>query len=228
MEKTGPKPGGSRLEMTEERKEVFLTELRTNDGTITAAAAVASPRSLAAPRSHPGYSSFRQLMKRDSAFSAAVADVLDQIRGDIYAEIFSRAMHGTSTPVFQKGERATDHDGSPASITTFDNKLLLRLASKLDPEGWSESRTVNINHQGAGQTGLQIAPSDLKLLSADQKLNLRDILATIASARGEPKAIEHQDVVDAEFEVVTDAEIEVEGDAEIREYLAEHRGNCND
>ena len=46
-EKRGPKTGNTRLEMTQERKDLFLAALRESGGNFSAAAAVASPNSLA-------------------------------------------------------------------------------------------------------------------------------------------------------------------------------------
>ena len=56
--KRGPKQGNSRLAMTPERKEAFLTALRSSGGNFSAAAKVASPNSLAQPRSRPGVECF--------------------------------------------------------------------------------------------------------------------------------------------------------------------------
>ena len=59
--KRGPKTGNTRLAMTDERKAAFLAayELSAN---FAAAAAIASPNSMAQPRSRPGTASFRALV----------------------------------------------------------------------------------------------------------------------------------------------------------------------
>ena len=143
-----------------------------------------------------------------SEFSHLI-ETLEHVKGDVYAEIFRRAMLGTKEAVIQKGEQATMATGEPAWITRYDNRLLLRLAAKLDPE-WSERRTVDHNIHHASTVMLQ--PSDLVALSADQRDQLQDILITIKTNRDDVKALTHQpaEVIDADFEEVgdmTDAEI---------------------
>ena len=194
--------------MTPERKDLFLAALRESGGNFSAAAAAVSPRSLAKARSKPGYSSFKLAMANDPEFASQVQETLETVKADVFAEIHRRAMHGVAEPVYQKGERVQDVDSDgnpiPATITRYDNRLLLRLAAKLDPE-WSETRNIthSVNHDGH-QTAMQISPSDLKALSADQKVHLKGILATIRASRGETPALEHQpaEVIDADYEEV--------------------------
>ena len=186
--KSGNKVGGTRLTMTPERRDAFLAALRTNGGNVTAAAKVASPRSLS--KSNPGYSSFRALMARDPGFALEVDGVMESVKADVYAEIYRRAMKGVREPIVQKGEQATLADGEPAWITRFDNRLLLRLAAKLDPN-WSE--TKNIHHSVTHSAEVRLLPSDLAALSSDQQAQLIGILTTIKTARGEAPALEYAD-----------------------------------
>ena len=153
-------------------------------------------------------------MARDPVFATRVAETMDHVKESVYSEIWRRAMEGTEAPVFQKGERAVDHDGTPASLTHYDNKLLLRLAARLDPENWSETKNVHhsVVHGGAA---VMLKPSDLQALSADQTAHLQDILITIQSSRqgagassGEQRAIEHNpgQMIDVDYEEVDEGD----------------------
>jgi hypothetical protein len=193
--KRGPKTGNTRLVMTEERKEAFLAAYELS-GNFAAAAAIASPNSMAAPRSKPGTASFKALVARDAHFAVAVEEAKERVVARVYDEIYRRAMEGTETSVFQKGLRAKDHDGSPASIRHYDNKLLLRLAAKLDPD-WSE--TKNIQHSIANSAAVTLLPTDLMALSAAQQAQLQDILTTIQASRSGDAQ-----VIDADYEEVDD------------------------
>ena len=203
--------GEKQLPMTESRKNLFLAALLESGGVFSTACRVASPHSKAKGATPPCYTSWRALMARDPEFASQVAETMEMVKEAVYSEIYRRAMEGVETPVFQKGERAVDHDGTPASLTHYDNKLLLRLAARLDPENWSETKNVNhsVVHSGAA---VMLKPSDLQALSADQTAHLQDILITIQSSRGEQRAIEHNpgqmiDVDFEEIEEITDAEL---------------------
>ena len=171
---TTDRKGERQMKMTEERKDVFLAALLESGGVFSTACRVASPHSKAKGATPPCYTSWRALMARDPVFATRVAETMDHVKEAVYGEIWRRAMEGTEAPVFQKGERAVDHDGAPASIRQYDNKLLLRLAARLDPENWSETKNVNhsVVHSGAA---VMLKPSDLQALSADQTAQLKDI-----------------------------------------------------
>ena len=142
----------NRMAWTPERKRAFLDALRANGGNVTAAAAAVSPHSEA--QRQPGYSSIRRILARDPEFSAQVQEVLEAVKDDVFAEIYRRAMKGTEEGVYGKGQRifepvldgdgeiVRDSEGNPkmraATIRRLDNRLLLRLAARLDPS-WSES-----------------------------------------------------------------------------------------
>ena len=183
--KRGPKTGNSRLAMTEERRDLFLTTLRSSGGNFSHAAAQASPNSLAKPRSKPGVASFKALMARDAEFSAAVAETLEHVKDDVFAEIYRRAMEGTKEAVIQKGEQAVMATGEPAWITRYDNRLLLRLAAKLDPS-WSETRNIQysgtVEHKVMTMEEMEsMSPEDLDLIDR-----------ALAVVGGAPKVIEHK------------------------------------
>lgn len=182
MAKPGNKVGATRLEMTEERREVFIQALRTNGGNVTAAAATASPNSLS--KSNPGYSSFRALMAREPEFASQVQETMDHVRDDVFAEIYRRAMKGVQEPIVQKGEQAVMADGTPAWITRHDNRLLLRLASRLDP-AWSEK--VSHEHSGTVQHEV-MTMAELNALSVEELELIDRALATVG---GTPRVIEH-------------------------------------
>ena len=215
-----PRKGEPQAKLDKNRREIFLAALESSGGNFSHACNTASPHSRAVCRTPKCYSSWRALMARDPAFAAEVAEVLTRVKDRVFGEIYRRAMEGTLEPVFQKGMRASngvDEDGNPipASITRHDNRLLLRLAARLDPENWSETKNIrhDVVHSGAA---VMLKPPDLASLSADQTAHLKDILTTIQSSRGDgQKALTHQpaEILDADYEEV---EVEVEG-AELAE-----------
>ena len=144
--------------------------------------------------------------KRSPEFADAVSETLDHARADVFAEIHRRAMKGVPEPVYQKGERVQDVDADgnpiPATITRYDNKLLLRLAAKLDPE-WSEKRSVIHGGTVTHRAGLSMA--DIRALSPAERDQVEAAFTLLQNARnGEVKAIEHNpgEILDADFEEV--------------------------
>lgn len=205
---SGPKSGGTRLMMDAGRKRAYLVALRASGGNRTAAAAAIAPYSKATGASKPGYSSVRSAAERDPEFAAQIQEVMEDVLGDVYEIIFERATKGTTEAVIQKGSQAVLATGEPAWITRYDNRLLLRLAARLDPE-WSEKRQVEhsgtITHGIAGS--LQITSADLAALSESERRALTGILHTIRDARRGDDAVpalEYQpgEVLDADFEEI--------------------------
>lgn len=203
--------GEMKLKMTEERRQEFLKALREAGGVFSQACRIVSPKQAVPGASPPAYTTWKTLVERDETFASAVAEVLQLVRDDIHTEIRRRAMEGVQEAVIQKGTQATMADGQPAFVTRYDNKLLLSLARRLDP-AWNESRNIqhSVAHDGATE---QITSADLRLLTAGQKSNLRDILSTIHAAHGEQKSLTHQPseqiaiAEDAEYVELDEAEM---------------------
>ena len=192
--KRGPKIGNTRLVMTTEREDAFLAAYELS-GNYAAAAAIASPNSMAAPRSKPGTASFRAHEARNAAFAVRVGEAKERVVARVYAKIWELAVDGVTEAVVQKGTQATLADGSPATTTRHDPKLLLRLIARLDP-AWSEKK--NIHYSVTHSAEVRLLPSDLMALSVAQQAQLQDILTTIQASRGEEtKALEY-----AEYEEV--------------------------
>ena len=131
---------------------------------------------------------------------------MEHVKADVYAEIFRRAMHGVQEPIVQKGEQATMADGEPAWVTKYDNRLLMRLASRLDPN-WSERRTIDHNVT-VNPAAVMLEPADFLALTVDQQDQLYGLLSLIQVARGDAKALEYSpgETVDADFEEVSEPE----------------------
>lgn len=171
----------SPAKVTEKRKAEFLRVLRAT-GSPAAAARAATPWS---SRRRGGYSTFRDLRKRDVAFARAWDEAMAEMIGSVEAEVVKRAMNPVMRPVYSKGE-LVDH------VAEYDNKLLLRLAEKLNPADWIPNQRVQ--HSGAvtHQHGhLVLAMEDLMLLEEEQQDALVGLLQMIAERRPghEPEAV---------------------------------------
>jgi hypothetical protein len=72
------------------------------------------------------------------------------------------------------------------------DRLLLRLASRLDPESWAERRREDHHVTGSIDHHLQLAPSDLMLLDEPDRMKLIELLETIEQRRAgnDPRRIE--------------------------------------
>ena len=115
----------------------------------------------------------------------------ERVKAHVYAKIWELAVDGVTDAVIQKGTQATLADGTPATTTKNDPKLLLRLMGHLDPT-WQETR--NIHHSVTHSAEVRLLPSDLQALSGAQQAQLQDILTTIQASRGEDtKALEYDD-----------------------------------
>ena len=172
------------------RREVFLTALEDSFGNFSHACRVASPLSKAT-NGKPCYSSFKRLMTVSPSFAEEVAQVMNRVRDRVSAEITKRAIEGIDEPIFQKGERASngvDKDGKaiPASITRHDNKLLLRLAAKLDPENWGlqeQRHDHRVTVHSSGRALCSFGMRDLDYLSLEQREQLTGIMVRIQGGR---------------------------------------------
>lgn len=161
---------------TEARKETFLRVL-AETGSVSAAATAATPG--AKPRGSRGPGSvatFYQLRHRDPRFAEAWEQAIATALGRVETEVMRRAMTPTRRPVFSKGEVV-------AMTEEYDNRLLVALARRLDPEGWGERSKVE--HTGEVQLRLApgsvvLVPGEIGLLPAAQREALYELLEALA------------------------------------------------
>lgn len=173
--------------LTEERKEVFLSELRRH-GIVSAAARAASPhaKGTCAP-------SFYILRKNDPAFAAAWDDAIEQATGSVELEIHRRAVEGYDEPVYQKGELV-------GTVTKYSDRLLELRAKALLPQKYIERRAVelsanlNVTQELYGGHALTLKPEDVLLLDEDKRQQLLGLLTEIALARGDLLEVEPEPV----------------------------------
>lgn len=189
----GARPGapvgrkrGDRVPMaalTEERKEVFLSELRRH-GIVSAAARAASPhaKGTCAP-------SFYILRKNNPEFAAAWDDAIEQATGSVELEIHRRAVEGYDEPVYQKGELV-------GTVTKYSDRLLELRAKALMPNKYIERRAVelsanlNVTQELYGGHALTLKPEDVLLLDEGKRQQLLGLLTEIALARGDLLEVE--------------------------------------
>lgn len=174
-------PYRSQRRVTEKRKAEFLRVLRAT-GSPAAAARAATPWST---RRRGGYNTFLDLRKRDPEFARAWDEAMAEMIGSVEAEVVKRAMNPVLRPVYSKGE-LVDH------VAEYDNKLLLRLAEKLNPADWIPSQRVQHSGTVTHQHGhLVLAVEDLMLLEEDQRDLLVGLLQVIAERKPEhePEAV---------------------------------------
>ena len=173
--------------LTEARKATFLKVL-AETGSPPAAARAASPHSTG---KRAAIRTFTDLRNRDPEFAAAWEDSMATALGRVENEIMRRAMEPTYRPIFSKGELVGQEP-------IYDNKLLLAVARKLNPDEWSEKRQVemsgSVDHTHR-HGHIYLSMSDIHLLAPDRADQLLDLLGEIADKR-EPLTIAHQDETD--------------------------------
>lgn len=173
---TGPK-GRTQGALTEERKRVFIDTL-ANTGSAAAAAHAATPWATAR---HGGLQTFRDERKRDPAFAEAWARAEEAALAKVESEVMRRAMEPSERPIVSGGKLL-------GVERTYDNKLLLSLARRLNPEAWSEKK--QIEHSGQVQHDHRHAhaiavlePRDVLLLAPDDQQQLIALVEKIALAK---------------------------------------------
>lgn len=176
----GRKPGSvvPNQALDENRKAIFLAELRRH-GIPVAAARAASPHS-----SGGAISSFYHLRRMDPEFAAAWSDALQEACANVESEIHRRAVEGWEEPVFQRGELV-------GTITKYSDRLLELRAKGLMPERYAvERRDVKVSGEVTHQHHhtaaiLTISAEDVLLLAHEEREQLMGLLRLIAEARGE-------------------------------------------
>ncbi len=166
---------GLRLSIDEGRKQLFLEEL-SRTGSVTAAARAASPHSVG---HDGGLAGFSGLAQRDLNFAGAIESAKEKALGDVEKEIHRRAMSPPKRPVWHRGKIVGEYDDRNSS-----DKMLLRLAEKLNPDGWAPQSRVKTEVDVRGVM-LAIRPEDVLLLEPNEQTNFIQLLDQIADLRGE-------------------------------------------
>lgn len=169
--------------VTEERKAAFLRVLSIT-GSSVAAAEAATPWQTGG---RGGVQSFYDERDRDPEFADAWKRAEAAALARVEQEITRRAMTPERRPIFSKGEYVGEQ-------LTYDNRLLLRLAARLNPE-WSERRQVEVTSQVQhNHIVVSLEARDVLLLPAEQRSVFMDLLQTIATAKenDDARVIEHQ------------------------------------
>ena len=191
---------------------MFLDTL-ARTGVWAAACRAASPHSPDNTSNPPCSSSFRSLMQRDLSFASEVEAATEQAKAAVLLEIQRRGQEGWEEPIFQKGQRAVDHDGKPASVRKFSDNLLLARARSLMPELFSEKHVHehNVNVTTGRQGYWTITEEDTHCLTDAEVDQLLSIMGKVRERRQGMASIEHQpaEVLDADFTEVEDDAPEV-------------------
>lgn len=150
--------GQAYLNITPERQALFL-EVLAKTGSVNAACRATATEDHG-PRA--GKSSWHDHRRRNPKFAEAWDNALIDALGTVEDEIMRRAMNPAKTPVTnRKGDVIGEREDRLSS-----DRLLLRMASRLDPEAWAERRrqdshvTGEIRHQAQ----LALAPADILVL----------------------------------------------------------------
>jgi hypothetical protein len=160
--------------LTEDRKTIFLKTLAAT-GSPIAAASAATPWST---HRHGGVATFRDEARRNPEFAAAWECARQQAIAEVETEIYRRAMHPPERPVWHQGEVKGFMEDRNSS-----DKLLLRLAARLDP-AWREHTSIEQSVTVQASV-LNIMPQDILLLARVEQELFVDLLRKIAEARGE-------------------------------------------
>ncbi len=168
---------GLRLPIDEGRKQLFLEEL-SRTGSVTAAARAASPHSVG---HDGGLAGFSGLAQRDLNFAGAIEGAKEKALGDVEKEIHRRAMSPPKRPVWHRGEIVGEYEDRNSS-----DKMLLRLAEKLNPDGWAPQSRVKTEVDVHGVM-LAICPEDVFLLEPSEQTTFIQLIDRIADLRGEEK-----------------------------------------
>lgn len=168
------------MEMTPERKQIFLRELRRH-GIVRAAARAASP---ATDSPTACSSSFYRARNMDPEFAADWDNALAEAAADVELEIHRRAIEGYEEPVYQRGELV-------GTITRYSDKLLELRAKGLMPDRYAVERKdvrlqgkIEHDHQHRAVL-LELRPEDVILLSEDKRETFLGLLEEIAEAKGD-------------------------------------------
>lgn len=151
----------------EERKRVFLETL-AQTGSVAAACQAASPHSDSDRHSK---TSFYDLRRRDASFASAWQDAVNSALGAVENEIWKRAFEVPTTPVVDKRGQVVGQRQDRLSA----DRLLLRLASRLDPENWAERRKTDV-HGTVSHVAFAIDPNLISRLPREKQVLLLELI----------------------------------------------------
>ena len=167
-----PKP--RHLAITPAREERFLKTL-AETGSVAAACA-ASATEAHGPRA--AKSSWQDHRRKHPEFAQAWDEALEAALGRVEVELHRRAMEPARTPVVNRDGAVIGHREDRMS----SDRLLLRLASRLDPDSWAERRRQDVEVSGEVRhtsQRLELAPSDVLLLPETEQRQLIGLLEQI-------------------------------------------------
>lgn len=175
--------------LTEARRETFLKVL-SETGSVAAASKAASPFSNS---DRGAKSTFFDERRRNPEFAAAWDEALTSALAKVETELMRRAMEPALSPITNKQGQVVGHREDRMS----SDRLLLRIASRLDPDAWAERRrqdhvvSGSINHHAYALDASLVArlPKDRQLLL----LGLLDELADLQQGVDPSRRIEVQD-----------------------------------
>lgn len=165
--------------VTDERKRIFIDVL-SRTGSMSAAAAAATPHGESA-EGRPGYTSFRDEIKRNPEFAAEVDEAKNRALARVEEAIAERAFTLDEKPIFDKEGRQVGVQVDRRNA----NMMLLRLASKLDPDSWADRRkidgSVKHEHEHRHSHGFEftLRAEHLSLLPEAARHQLVDLLDLI-------------------------------------------------
>lgn len=175
--------------MTDQRKAVFLKTL-AETGSVAAACRAASPHS---EYGRAAKSTFNDLRRKDPEFAQAWDDAVSDALAEVESELMRRAMEPAKSPVTDRSGRVVGFREDRLS----SDRLLLRIASRLDPEAWAERRRQDTHVTGEIQHNahLMLKPADVLLLDEPDRAKLIELLETIEQRRNgdDPRRIEVAD-----------------------------------
>jgi hypothetical protein len=184
------------------RRATFLRVLAAT-GSVHAAATAATPNPKSSARKGhtPGLSTFQQIRTRDPRFAAEWDKAVAIAIGRVETEVMRRAMTPTRRPVFSKGELVGHTD-------EYDNRLLVALARRLNPDDWSDRSKVE--HSGVVEHRLApgsvvLAPDDIQLLPAAQREVFYQLLEVMVLRKQRAERVERDAARHAVIEGVATA-----------------------
>ena len=186
----GNQPRGTAHQpVTQERIDKFLNVLRTT-GSSYAASAAATPHGAG---EHPGYSTFRDLRKKDPAFALAWREAEAEYVGKLEEAMAKWSTTPRRRPVVSgKTGEVVSYDEQPP-----DPRLLLASLRRHRPDAWNEKKQLevsgDIQHQvSGGVTMAQIDAQDVMRLPPKEREQFAELLEQIITLRDEAtNVIEH-------------------------------------
>jgi hypothetical protein len=171
-------------------EQIALLDVFRRTGDIGAAARVAGTTTAAV----------RERARRDQAFAEALQTARDDYRDEVVIpEAQRRAVQGTLEPVYYRGQRAQEPDGTPAAVRKYSDAIMLRLLEVLDPR--FRPRSVHEVRPA------QVEPQDLDALSPEARAKLDELVRILQAAS--PQALLSEGV-DPELEPL-DIPLEAQG-----------------